>query len=180
MKKPLKTIPGVLTPTLTAASRGQNPEIQDAPYLIDIHTTTSKIRMTPIITVLNEQTKKIISGCSSNEIAYMQKPLGISSLIGQIDGGVSLEFNEVYAKTGAAMQEVDLIIRTILDKQAPVSRERNTYRCIKTIPNSVVLPHNAKNFAYIKELNMYPFLLKEKSYTTHQGFWAEKIVREMI
>ncbi len=157
-----------------------NAEIHDAPYLIDIHTTTSDIQMTPIITDLNDRTRKIIQGCESDQIAHMQKPLGANSLIGQVAGGVSLEFNESYAKTKAAMQEIERIVQIVLEKKSSTPKQRTIYQLTQTIPNKIKLPSNATNFTYIPSLQMYPFLLHEKSYTTHQGFCGKAIINEII
>src|SRR3989344_6616908 len=59
------------------------PEIAKSTYVLDIHTTTSDLRMTPIITTLNAKIRKILRLCPFPEVAYMQPPLGNHALIGQ-------------------------------------------------------------------------------------------------
>ncbi len=95
------------------------------------------------------------------------------SLIGNVSAGVSLEFNEDYAKRQEALGEACKIIEGLLcnQHQAPVSRK--VYNVCQTIPLTTALPAGAVNFKKSKGLDFFPFLLGEKSYTNHQGFAAE-------
>src|SRR3989344_5308114 len=147
-------------------------EVKNVPLLIDVHTTTSAIKMTPIITRLNESTQQIVNLCSSREVAYMRGRLGKTSLINQVNGGVSLEFNERYAKRKGALREFNEIVQFISNQSGATKRDRKIFYFSQTIPKAIRLDKNAKNFRYMPLLGIYPFLLKEKSYVTHQGFSA--------
>lgn len=155
-------------------------EIKESEYVLDIHTTTSKIQMTPIIVSLNQGTEKIINLCSSDEVALMSSAMGKSSLIGQVDFAVSLEFNFEYAKSKLALEEVIRIVEKILDNKNEEPKERKIFFIDDKINKDVVLSHDTKNFEFIKSLGVYPFLLFEKSYKDLLGFSAAKVEKRKI
>ena len=155
-------------------------EASSAIYVLDIHTTTSEIKMTPIISMLNPQVSDALRSCPFPEIAYMQPPLADHALIGQVRAGISLEFNEEYAKTSEAL---DLVIKIIDDLQAQKispPQKRKFYYINQTIPPDIKINKEHKNFSYITEHKIFPFLLGEKSYTTTQGFGASRMEDVLI
>jgi len=155
-------------------------EINVSDYLLDIHTTTSKIQMTPIIVSLNQATEKIINLCSSKEVVLMHGNMSKKSLIGQIDFGVSLEFNFEYAKQRKALTEVIEITKKLLLDKKQKPKTRKVFFIDKKIDKDIVLPKGVENFDFIKNLDLYPFLLYEKSYKDTLGFAASKTEERKI
>lgn len=154
-------------------------EVCDSRYVIDIHTTTSEIRMTPIITKRNERTLRIAKLCPSREVVLVHPPLGQHALITHVSDGVSLEFNRTYARTKQALDDVVQVVDGLLHAAQSVPRNPQVlYHVTRTIPHSAHLPKDAVNFKYIHSLGLYPFLLHEKAYTDFVAFGATK--RERI
>jgi hypothetical protein len=148
--------------------------LQGSQYVIDVHTTTSDIAMTPIVANLGAGVKRIINLCTSVEVVEMDKGITEISLIGSVLSGVSLEFNEKYAKTDQAFEEVRSTIDGLLSRSSRNKIVRQIYQIDRIISLDTVLPKDAVNFTYIKSLGIYPFLLGEKAYMDFQGFAAKK------
>lgn len=154
-------------------------EVRSSNFVLDIHTTTSDIRMTPIITKRSERTMRITKLCSSREVILIHPPLGEHALVNHVDGGVSLEFNRHYARTKQALDDVVQIVdRLIADRHPKSPHKQLLYHVTRTIPRTAHLPKNVANFKFIRSLNLYPFLLYEKAYPDFVAFGATK--RERI
>lgn len=149
-------------------------------FLLDIHTTTSDIRMTPIVTRLSEDVRRIINLTESTEIALMDKDLADRSLIGQTAAGVSLEFNEDYALTEQAYLDVLRVIDGIMSGHANPGKPRLIYHVTGTIPKTIAIPDDSRNFRYIQELDAYPFLLHERAYPDLHALKATRVDDERI
>lgn len=140
-------------------------------YVLDLHTTSSPLkRSVAIVPNLGEAARVIIQASPYTEVIHMEAKLTASALIGNVQNAVSLELNEDYAQTPAAMQEITAIIHHLLHGTTEPTRERNIYKVTGTIPKEITLPGNAQNFKFIPELNITPFLIGERGYTAHQGF----------
>ena len=148
------------------------PEVRSSSYVLDLHTTSSSIQMTPIVTCLSQATREILCHVPSKEIAFVQQPLGARALIGQIMNGVSLEYNENYAKTPEALEQVLNIIRSLGSKEEKEIRGREIYFIDHVIPLTVEIPAETENFSFTEQIKGYPFLLHERSYPTIQGLRA--------
>ncbi len=140
-------------------------EVAGIPYLLDIHTTTSDIRIIPILTALNDQTKHIVNLTSSREVVLIEPPLSGHSLIGNVPAGVSLEFGNPFSKTQTALQETLSTIRGILNSTHTNPSPRELFRVDGNIPKSTPIPSDAANFKHIDSLGVYPILLHEAAYT---------------
>lgn len=140
------------------------PVIREPKVILDIHTTTSDVLMTPIITNLTEGTREILRHTNSREIAYINESTAKHSLIGQVRHGVSLEFGEAYANTPDALTDITRIIKGLNENTPTTSSIRKIFHVDGIIPNTATLPTDARNFAYIPELDCYPFLLHERTY----------------
>lgn len=138
--------------------------VQSSRYVLDLHTTTSDILMTPIATHLNADSRRIINLCTSTEIALIESPFGKASLIGQCNAGVSLEYNEQYAKTAPALLDVFRIVDGLVGDQSMPTFSRKIYRIISAAPSAIHLPDQTKNFVYSPVLEGYSFLFGEKAY----------------
>ena len=154
--------------------------IQSSTYVLDIHNTTSDILMTPIVTSMNENVKHVFNLCASKEIAFIQKPLSDKSLIGQLSGGVSLEFGFEYAKTNDAIEEVDRIVKGLLSDQSQEKTAREIFCVDGVISKEIDIPKETKNFHLIEKLQVYPFLFGEQSYPTIHAMSASTKYIEVI
>ena len=143
-------------------------------YLLDIHTTTSDIKMTPITASLTKRVQNIINLCASREVAYIKKPLAEKSLIGQYAGSASLEFNERYAKKDIALKEIRRVVDNLLHNKKVKMKKRSVFHIDGAISKNIPLPKRVANFKLIPELGVYPFLLYEKSYKDIHAFSAKR------
>ncbi len=148
------------------------PFISNIRYVLDIHTTTSDVVMTPIICNESDDVKKILNLTSSQEVASMGNGIAGHSLIGQVAAGVSLEFNKDYAKTEAALDEVKQVVDGLLKEIPHEPQERHIFDIVGSIPAEQELVGEAANFKKDNILGGYPFLLYEKSYKPKKGFYA--------
>ena len=141
------------------------PIIKSSTYLLDIHTTTSSISgMVPIVTNLDQQTRKVLNLCRSTQIAWVQKPLSEASLIGQVKPGVSLEFQEEYSRTTEALNETLDILTGLIENTHLPERERDIYHITHPAPSDLILPPQTLNYVYSETLQGYPFLVGERAY----------------
>jgi hypothetical protein len=156
------------------------PHLQGIDYVLDIHTTTSDIQVTPIVVNYNDRVKRVINLCSSTEVARMSRPFGQKSLIGQVRNGVSMEFGKKYAESDNALQEVIGLVDNLLQGLTKAPRPRKIFYIDGTIATAVKLGRGVRNFEFIPKLGVYPFLLREKAYTTHQGFAATACTERVL
>jgi len=151
------------------------PLIASTPYMIDVHNTKTDMQMVPIISTDNEDVRAIISFTKAKYIALMPRKTQSASTIDMSLAGVGLEFNEKYAKTKAALNEVIKIVKGITQKKQNADKlSRTIFEIAGTIPLDVKLPKDATNFHYYKEIPGYTFLVGDNSYKDHQGFYATK------
>lgn len=154
--------------------------IKGSEYVIDVHTTTSDVVMTPIVASLNRNVRHIVNLTNSREVALMSSEIARRALIGNVKAGVSLEFNEEYAKTAQALEEVCLVVNGLLNGVEREKLARKVFCINRVIPLDAQLPSDAINFSFIETLGVYPFLLGEKAYTDFQGFAAKEIKSVLI
>jgi hypothetical protein len=140
------------------------PHVLQATHVIDLHTTTSDIVLTPIVPCLDMEIRRMLGYTTSREIACVQPPFGKQSLIGRIHHGMVLEFNESYATTEAAYEDVLRVIDGLLEQKPALGIERRMFHVTGVIPRSMLLPADAQNFRYSHALEAYPFLLSERGY----------------
>lgn len=153
--------------------------VKNDEYVLDIHTTTSSIRVTPIITAFTPKIKRILNLSAGREVVSMDGKQAHHSLIGNVKTGVSFEFGEKFASTKAALEEVSFIVRGLLNGYSNVPIIRQIFHITGKIPSDFLLLENAQNFQKVDFLG-YPFLLGEKSYKEHQGFFAKKFIVRKI
>lgn len=150
-------------------------EVRSSRFVLDIHTTTSDIRMTPIITKFNRDTIRVAKLCPSHEVVFVRAPLGAHALVTHVDGGVSLEFNRQYARTAHALDDMVRVVNGLTHrKQSELHYTQILYDITRTISPAERIPPNAENFKYIRTLGLYPFLLHEKAYTDFVAFGANR------
>lgn len=155
------------------------PILKESDFILDIHTTVSDIMLAPVITVLNQKTKRLINLLPCENIAYIQKPLGQKSLIGQVDNGISLEFNRTFARKNEALKIIENIIINLTNNKKLTAKKRNIFYVDGSISKKIKLPNNAKNFKIIPKLKVYPFLLHKNSYPDIHALSA-KIKKEVL
>ena len=144
-------------------------EVAGSEYVLDVHTTVSDAGfLTPIFGKRSKQTHSVINNLPSKKIVFIRKTLVKCSLIGNVVGGVSLEFG----KEQFSQKSVDLTLKLVEDLYAKTKRakkEREIFYVSGIIPASTPLPKNAKNFVKVPGKNIYPILLKESAYMGNQG-----------
>ncbi|MEK9152085.1 MAG: succinylglutamate desuccinylase/aspartoacylase family protein [Patescibacteria group bacterium] len=149
-------------------------EAAESRFVLDIHTTTSDIVMTPIVTAMNSDILKVLNLCASGEIAFVHPAIGSRALIAHVPGGVSLEFGVHYSKSAEALRRVVKIVEALLaDRTAPRQR-RDVFHVTTVIPKTVALPAGTGNFGFMPELGLFPFLLNEKSYPDLHALGASR------
>ena len=153
-------------------------EIGQTKYLLDIHTTTADIKMTPIVANFNKKIKKIINLSNSEEVAKMKRAFTKKSLIGQFDNAVSLEFNNYYARQKGVLGQVVQMVRGLLVDEKKSKKQRKVFFVNNVITKEEPVPTNVKNF--IKYKNVYPFLLREKAYKNINGFSARRYIKHLV
>lgn len=135
--------------------------VRTSRYVLDLHTTSSDIRMTPIVTNLGADTCRVVNLCDSHEVALIEPELASKSLIGQCQAGVSLEYHEKYTP---ALADVFRIVDALLDKHQVTPSVRRIFHIVGPVTPTVAFPSDTKNFVYSPALQGYPFLVGERSY----------------
>lgn len=155
-------------------------EIKNAKYIIDIHTTTSDINFIPIITKTNDDIFRLLKLCRSKNVARMIPPMGTNSLINQVYCGISLEFNKSYARSKRGFTKVvDIVKKLTFENFVQREKEFFVYDIDQKIPLNVSIK-KLKNLKYNKSLNIYPFLVGEKSYKDFNGFSASRYKKILL
>lgn len=155
-------------------------ECVDAPCVLDLHTTTSSVSMTPIIAKLTAQSKRILNLTSAKRIVIMDEKMAGNSLIGNLLNGVSFEYNENEAKRPTIKTDLVQVITGYLDGRRKPQKMRELYQVNKLIDNRIKLPKTAKNFQKLSNQPIIPFLIGEKAYVTFQGFSLSPPTHELI
>ncbi len=154
------------------------PHITSSRYVLDLHTTTSLLRMVPIVTNLNTDTQRIVNLCSSQEVAFIKSPLADKSLIGQCQAGVSLEYNADLAATPQATADVFRIVTSLIQETSHTPTTKRIYHVTKPVSPSLQLGRDTQNFVYSPALKGYPFLVGERAYPN--GLLASHYTKEEI
>ncbi len=156
------------------------PIIKQYKYVLDIHTTTSNLVMTPIITKINDGIKNIIKRIIfPKEIVFIPEPYNKHSLIYQVDNGISLEFGEEYVKHN--IEYALMMIEDIISgKNNPFSRnlKKDIYMIAGTLPYKLNHDKNFEKFINLfYDQPLYTFLVNEKNYEKigNYGFVCNKI-----
>ncbi|MDO8583598.1 MAG: succinylglutamate desuccinylase/aspartoacylase family protein [bacterium] len=140
-------------------------EIARTRYVLDIHTTTAAIRLLPIISNLDEDTKRIVHFTDAEEVAYMNRAMSEHALIGQVLAGVSLEYGDRYAETPEALSGViSLIDHLRSEEDGATPRPRKLFHVTGMIEKTIDLPPDAKDFDFLPAASAYPILLHEHAY----------------
>lgn len=156
------------------------PFLQTADIVLDIHTTTSDVKMVPIVVGLNPTIEGIINLTTAKEIVVMGDEAVQRSLIGHAELGISLEFGLEYSQTHDAIEDVRNIIEGLISETKRDKIARRVFYVSGKIFNGRVLPRGAKNFEPLEPDGIYPFLLHEKSYKDFQGFYADRVLTKLI
>lgn len=176
-----RSYPGSLTGSLEEQmAYALLPVAQSTRIVLDIHTTTANIQMVPIVANLSDEVKQMLAHTSSTEIALIAPSMASHSLIGNVRAGVSLEFNEHYATTEAAYDDVLRVIDGVIEHRTANSSTRNIFTITGGIPIDTVMPEHARDYEFIPELGVYPFLLHERAYATHYHALAATSVESVV
>ena len=134
--------------------------IQQFEYVIDIHTTTSDLKVVPIIVSGNNETKRMAKLVPSKEVVIAGTIDSIGTLIGNAKNGMSLEFGEKFARENKnyCLSEIMSIIHMI--GEDTLNNDQTYFETKGMIHNQ----ENLENFVPLPGSNVYPFLVGEKSY----------------
>ena len=143
-------------------------------YLFDIHTSVSSCGfLVPIVAELNEDTRSVINLLEPSRIVCIERPLSSTSLIGNVNAGISLEFQKSLADQSA----IDIAVKLVEDlydcRRAP-TRARDVFMVTGILEADLALPDTARDFELVEELDLYPVLLKDPSYMGNQGLKATR------
>lgn len=153
--------------------------VRHSRFVLDIHTTTAKIGgMIPIVAHLDTDTKRVLNLCQTPNIAWVQPELACKSLIGNVPAGVSLEFEEDYAKHQTALEEVAAIVTGLITNTVQPPKQRSVYCITRPVDAGLIMPAGTKNFVFSEVLQGYPCLYGEKAYPN--GLFAGEVKSEMI
>lgn len=152
--------------------------IEPNSYIIDIHTTPSKLTMVPIITNLSSGTQQIINHLPNRHIVYMKA--GFGSLISQFQNSISLEYNKDYCKELRLIAELETIIHSLLTGELINPKPRQIFTCVGRIEAHVRIPVSAQNFVEIPELGIIPFLPRVRAFRGYKGFSLSKPIEQEI
>lgn len=170
-----RSFPGMLSGNLEEEIAAKLvPILKESDFVIDIHTTVSDITLVPIVTSMNKKTTTLINLLPCKNIAYVQKPLSNKSLIGQVDCGISLEFNKTFAKRNEAIKSIADFINNLTMSKKFHPKKRNIFYIDGSISKRLSVPKNTKNFHLIKKYNVYPFLFHKNSYPDIHAMSASK------
>lgn len=150
------------------------PQIQDCEYLIDVHTTVSDMTVAPIVTHWNATTRRMINATSAKYVAHVHSHLRNTAMIGQVENGISLEYNQKYAKSATALNDLVTFVKRLVNEERQPRQLRKVLHIDGDIAKSIKLPKSVKNFQKIRTLELYPFLYHPKSYTTIHALSASK------
>jgi succinylglutamate desuccinylase len=156
------------------------PFIQAADIVLDIHTTTSDVKMVPIVASLNPTIERIINLTTAKEIVVMGDEAVQRSLIGHAGMGISLEFGLEYSQTHDAIEDIRNIIEGLISETKKDKIARRVFYVSGKIFNDRVLPRESKNFEPLESDGIFPFLLHEKAYKDFQGFYADRVLTKLI
>lgn len=156
------------------------PLVQRSRFVLDIHTTTSDVDFVPIVTNMHDDTRKIVSLCGAEYVAYIQPGMSEHSLIGQVNAGVSLEFNEVFAQGDVALEIVKRVVHGLYADTRPEPRALNVLYVDGVIPKTTTLAQPLRNFQRDDALGVLPVLVGERAYTELHALSASKMEKMLI
>ena len=139
-------------------------EARMASLMLDIHTTVADIEHISIIAKLNDATRFILSHVNGDIVAFMESAETRSSLIGNHDGGVALEFNEDFARDEGGLDIVTEVIDGILTNTTGPHTTKNLYRVAEIMGMESTVPDTVQNGEYVAELGGYVLMPRASDY----------------
>jgi hypothetical protein len=157
-----------------------HPMIKDSTYLLDIHTSVSACGfLVPIVTSLNQKTQRLLNLLEPSRIVCVEPPLSARSLIGSVQAGLSLEFQQQLTGTSAINVTIQLVENLYRNKKQP-SKKRELFYVTDVLKNELSLPSTARDFELVEELGFYPILLIEPNTMASRGLKAtRKVIRSL-
>ena len=154
--------------------------VQGTRYLFDVHTSVSSCGfLVPIVAELTQDTQRIINLLPSPRIVCVERPLSPTALIGNVNAGISLEFQKSLADQSAIELTTKLVEDLYDCRQAP-TRARDVFLVTGILEADLTLPDTARDFELVEELGLYPVLLKDPSYIGNQGLKATEKIQMRI
>ena len=147
-------------------------EIADVPLVLDIHTTSCDVGLVPLVAELNGTTRRVIGLTEAERVVRVSPEMAAKSLLGIKPEAVALEHNEVLAREEGTLQAIVRLVEDLLAGKPGRGTVRQVYPLLRPLTLDEAVPAGAREFRYSEELQGYPFLLHERSYTDIRGFLA--------
>lgn len=173
-----------------------SPMIKSADIVIDIHSTTSDLKDTLIVTKLDKKTREYIEVIQPKYVLIMN-PTKDNALISQAKVGIAFEYGKdeelvTLEKTVLGIKKLLKYLEIINFSLLPVNTTTDYFNVVSTVPKSKdsELLNNIENYklvrkdqAYAKEgerlliaqEDFYPILFGQKNYEDIFGFKGERI-----
>lgn len=146
--------------------------IHPSTFVLDIHTSVSHCgRLLPIVTTLNERTRTLINLLDARRLLLVEQPLASRSLIAQVEGGLSLEFEGALADD-ISIQMIVQLVEDLYSKKQNTPREREVYRVTDVLPTDLPELTTAQDFDYLDAHKCYPVLINRNPTLGSQGLKA--------
>jgi len=174
-----------------------SPIIKSADIVIDIHSTTSNIKDTLIVSKLNKEMLLCIKSIQPKYVIIMEKSK--NSLISQAKIGISFEYGKDNSMIALKKIVLDIkkllnhfgLIKAILPKNKTATKYFNVtsivpkpkgYKLLNKIKNYTLVKKGTayatnKNKKLIADEDFYPILFGEKNYKNYFGFKGKYVVK---
>ena len=146
--------------------------IRPSDFVLDIHTSVSHCgRLLPILTKLDERSLRLVNLLDAPRLLHIQPPLADASLIGNISGGVSLEFERALADE-TSVQHVVKLVEDLYTGTQNAPREREAYIVTDVLPVDLPELATSQDFDFLDSHQCYPVLINRRPTLDNQGLKA--------
>lgn len=132
-------------------------------YVLDIHTSTTKVGRFFLASQRNEAVETMVAASPITRIAMMPENIARAGLIGQVQNSISVEYDRKVAKKVGVEETMTLIDGLVGGKSLVSPREREFFYVTRTIPKTQDPGINTPNFELCAD-GYYPVLFGENTY----------------
>ncbi|HSX28082.1 MAG TPA: succinylglutamate desuccinylase/aspartoacylase family protein [Candidatus Saccharimonadales bacterium] len=140
-------------------------------YVLDIHTSFTDVDRFLITARMDKTIQEIISASPFSRVVVMPPHIASSALIGHVPQAVSIEYNNVLARSHQALQEVLLLLDNLIQRQF-MPQFRDIFYVEDKIPLDSDFDIDSPNFQLCPQ-GFYPVIAgRGVTYTHYKGFAA--------
>lgn len=139
--------------------------IAEYDYVLDIHTSTTKVGRFFLASRRNEAVDKMVAASPITRIAMMPENIARAGLIGQVQNSISVEYDREVAKEVGVEESMKLIDGLISGRPLVAPTEREFFYVTRTIPKTEDPGIDTPNFELCDD-GYYPVLFGENTYRT--------------